>query len=127
MSILGRLFGGIFNRKKPETPASAPAPAPGPVVASADTPPTLEQVDIVAVLEALAAANPQKLNWRTSIVDLMKLVGMESTLAERRALADELGYAGDKSDTATMNIWLHKQVMARIQANGGQVPPELLD
>jgi len=78
-------------------------------------------VDVEAVLNDMAAKNPQKLNWRTSIVDLMKLTGMESSLAERRELADELGYTGDKSDTASMNIWLHKQVIQRIKDNGGQI------
>jgi hypothetical protein len=85
-----------------------------------------QQVDVEAVLNAMAEKNPQKLNWRTSIVDLMKLVGMASTLAERKELADELGYQGDKSDTAAMNIWLHKQVMARMAANGGKVPANLM-
>jgi hypothetical protein len=75
----------------------------------------------------MAEKNPQKLNWRTSIVDLMKLVGMESTLQERKQLADELGYTGDKSDTAAMNMWLHKQVMAKMAENGGKVPAELMD
>ena len=86
-----------------------------------------QPVDIEAVLTSMAEKNPQKLNWRSSIVDLMKLVGMESTLAERKELADELGYKGDKSDTATMNIWLHKQVMAKMAANGGKVPASMLD
>jgi len=67
----------------------------------------------------------QKLNWRTSIVDLMKLVGLESSLAERKELADELGYTGDKSDSASMNIWLHKQVIQKIRDNGGQLPTDL--
>ena len=75
----------------------------------------------------MAANNPQKLNWRTSIVDLMKLVGMESSLQERKELADELGYTGDKSDTAKMNMWLHKEVLRRMAQNGGKVPANLLD
>jgi hypothetical protein len=83
-------------------------------------------VDVEAVLTKLAAASSQKLNWRTSIVDLMKLVGMESSLAERRQLASELGYTGDTNDTATMNIWLHKQVMNKLAENGGKVPASLL-
>ncbi len=127
MSIFGKILGGIFNRKKPAAPAPAPtaAPASPAVVASAPQPP--EPVDIEAVLNELAAENPQKLNWRTSIVDLMKLVGLESSLAERKELADELGYSGDKSDSASMNIWLHKQVLAKLAANGGKVPADLLD
>jgi hypothetical protein len=82
---------------------------------------------VEAVLEEMASENSQRLNWRTSIVDLMKLLGMESSLAERRELADELGYTGDKSDTATMNIWLHKQVLRKLAENGGKVPANLLD
>ena len=126
MSIFGKILGGIFNRKAP--PATAPAQQAAsspPIVVSSPQPP--EPVDIEAVLNELAAASSQKLNWRTSIVDLMKLVGMESSLAERKALADELGYTGDKSDSAAMNIWLHKQVLAKLAANGGAVPQDLLD
>lgn len=118
MSIFGKILGGIFNRR-PQAPAAAPSATPAAAPA--------EPVDVEAILEQLAANNPQKLNWRTSIVDLMKLVGLESSLAERKELADELGYTGDKSDSASMNIWLHKQVLAKIAANGGRVPPELLN
>jgi hypothetical protein len=75
----------------------------------------------------MAASNQQKLNWRTSIVDLMKLVGMDSTLQERKELADELGFTGDQGDTAAMNMWLHKQVMQKLAENGGKVPANLLD
>ncbi|MGA0546112.1 DUF3597 domain-containing protein [Brevundimonas sp. VNH65] len=126
MSIFGKILGGIFNRKKKPAEA-APAPTAAPAAVEAAPVPAAEPVDVEAVLEELAAANPQKLNWRTSIVDLMKLVGMESSLAERKELADELGYTGDKSDSATMNIWLHKQVLAKLAANGGKVPADLLD
>ncbi len=128
MSIFGKILGGIFNRKAPPATAAAPAQQAAsspPIVVSSPQPP--EPVDIEAVLNELAAASSQKLNWRTSIVDLMKLVGMESSLAERKALADELGYTGDKSDSAAMNIWLHKQVLAKLAANGGAVPQDLLD
>lgn len=79
------------------------------------------------MLEGLAAKQSQKLNWRTSIVDLMKLVGLDSSLENRKALAQELGYKGDTSDSAAMNIWLHKQVMNQLAAHGGKVPPELKD
>lgn len=88
---------------------------------------TMTQVDVVAQLEEKARAHPEKLNWRTSIVDLMKLLDMESSLAERRELATELGYTGDQQDTATMNIWLHKQVMRKLAENGGKVPADLTD
>jgi len=100
----------------------APAPAAAPAVAS------ITMVDVVAQMEKLAAANPQKLNWRTSIVDLLKLLDMDSSLAARKALAQEL-YCPDAlmNDSAQMNMWLHKNVLAHIAAHGGNVPPELLD
>jgi hypothetical protein len=94
----------------------AVAPAPPPQV-----------IDVTASLDDLAANAGQKLDWRHSIVDLMKLVGLESSLAERKELADELGYTGDKADSATMNIWLHKQVIKKLSENGGKVPAELLN
>lgn len=82
-------------------------------------------VDMVARLDALAATADQPLDWRHSIVDLMKLIGMDSSLANREKLAEQLGFT-DATDTDTMNIWLHKQVMQRLAANGGNVPAELL-
>jgi hypothetical protein len=88
--------------------------------------PTSAQVDIVAVLTEMASKNPEKLNWRESIVDLMKLVGIDSSLTARKELASELGYTGDTSNSAAMNIWLHKQVMTKLAENGGVVPAELL-
>jgi hypothetical protein len=94
--------------------------APAPTVATA-------VVDVEKVLEEMAAKNPQKLNWKTSIVDLMKLVGMDSSLSERKALAQELGYTGNMQDSAAMNIWLHKQVLRKLADNGGKVPANLLD
>lgn len=136
MSILGRIFDRIRgNSGQSQASAAQAAPAPAPVQASAPTPSqpapqvaapvpqaqpvaataTIERVDMEKVLDDMAAKNPQKLNWRNSIVDLMKLVGMESTLQERKELADEMGYTGDKSDTATMNIWLHKKLMERLK------------
>ena len=131
MSILGKIFDKIFRRAEAAQPGTTTAPTmPDPGAAAAATAGVTaqqQQVDIEAVLNAMAEKNPQKLNWRTSIVDLMKLVGMDSTLAERKELADELGYKGDKSDTATMNIWLHKQVMAKMAENGGKVPAALMD
>ena len=148
MSILGKILGGIFGRKKPEAAprpapsATAPQPAPSSTPSpSASPPPTAGQpgaaglgtspqpqdVDVAAMLDAMNDEAGQRLNWRTSIVDLMKLVGMESSLAERRELADELGYDGDKGDTAAMNMWLHRQVLTRIRENGGQLPADLAD
>ena len=123
MSIFGKIFSKIFGSAAPVPPVGPAAPAaPAAPVAAAPT-----VVDVEAVLEQLAAEHGEKLNWRTSIVDLMKLVGMESSLAERRDLADELGYTGDKHDTAPMNIWLHKQVLRKMAENGGVVPASLLD
>lgn len=83
-------------------------------------------VDVAATLDKMAAANRQKLDWKHSIVDLMKLVGMDSSLAARKALAADLHYTGDTNDSATMNMWLHKEVMKKLAENGGKVPPELL-
>jgi hypothetical protein len=88
----------------------------------------ISEIDVVAQLERRAAANPQKLNWRTSIVDLLKLLDMDSSLDERKALAKELGApASVMSDSAEMNMWLHKEVLQRVAANGGNVPANLLD
>ena len=84
-------------------------------------------VDVAARLDEMKAASSQTLNWRESIVDLMKLVGIDSDLANRRALAQELGYTGDANDSAKMNVWLHKQVMQKLAENGGTVPANLLD
>ena len=126
MSILGKIFGRIFPKANAgQAPAAtqvnfaARGPAPGRPRRGAAA--TVNRVDIEQVLDGMAANNPQKLNWRTSIVDLMKLVGMDSTLQERKELADELGYSGDKSDSG------HEHVAAqagheRMADNGGKVP-----
>jgi len=112
----------------PELPSDLAAP---PASASAPAAPVVNpiaMVDVVAQLEKRAAANPQKLNWRTSIVDLLKLLDMDSSLAARKALAEELHCPVDKmADSAQMNMWLHKNVLGHIAANGGNVPRELLD
>jgi hypothetical protein len=106
--------------KGPGTPANAPATPAAPVAIS--------EVDVEAQLEKRAAASSQKLNWRTSIVDLMKLLDMDSSLGERKQLATELGCPPNlMEDSASMNIWLHKEVLKRIAANGGKVPANLLD
>jgi uncharacterized membrane protein len=125
MSIFSKIKDAIFG-KKAEEPSATVAQASTQATPAAAAPVALSEVDVEAVLTKLAAASSQKLNWRTSIVDLMKLVGMESSLAERRQLASELGYSGDTNDTATMNIWLHKQVMNKLAENGGKVPASLL-
>jgi Domain of unknown function (DUF3597) len=94
--------------------------------ASSAPPQAMRAVDVAAILDKMASENKQKLDWRHSIVDLMKLVGMDSSLDARRELAADLNYSGDTKDTATMNIWLHKEVMKKLAENGGKVPPELL-
>ncbi|MBI1339156.1 DUF3597 family protein [bacterium] len=98
----------------------------GPYAAPA-SPAAAVVIDVEEVLEKLAAEDGRKLNWRTSIVDLMKLLDVDSSLPARKELADELGYTGSKVKSAEMNIWLHKQVMRMLAENGGKVPPELLD
>jgi hypothetical protein len=106
--------------------STARAPAPSASAAGAvSAPPPL--VDVTLVLDGLAAKNPEKLDWRRSIVDLMKLVGIDSSLSARKELARELNYSGDTSDSASMNIWLHKEVIKKLAANGGKVPADLLD
>ncbi|MBX3611867.1 MAG: DUF3597 domain-containing protein [Hydrogenophaga sp.] len=135
-TILDKL--GI-SKAEAATPPAAPtapvAPAPAPV-AAAPTPAAsapavvnpIAMVDVVALLEKKAKANPQKLNWRTSIVDLLKLLDMDSSLQARKDLAKEL-YCPDElmNDSAKMNMWLHKNVLGHVAANGGNVPKELLD
>jgi hypothetical protein len=106
------------------TATVAPAPAAPPIPSAPKPPPPI--VDIAAVMEGLAAKNSEKLDWKRSIVDLMKLVGMDSSLSARKELATELHYTGDMNDSASMNVWLHKQVLRKLAENGGKVPPELL-
>jgi len=107
------------------TQAAAPAPAATP---TAPKPTAMSAVDVVGKLEGLAAKNPQKLNWKSSIVDLMKLLNLDSSLTARKELATELGCPADKmGDSAQMNMWLHKAVLQKLAANGGNVPKELLD
>lgn len=109
------------------TPDGAASAAPSPA-AGATAPAAVPVVDVVAQLEKSAAANPQKLNWRTSIVDLLKLLNIDSSFAARKELATELGCPAElMADSAQMNIWLHKTVLGRIAANGGNVPQDLLD
>jgi len=139
MSIFDTLKNAIFGHASAtqaaspaSTPTQATAQAPAPIVA----PPSGQaggaatggspSVDVAAVLDELKAKNGQNLNWQTSIVDLMKLVGMDSGLQHRKDLAKELGYTGSTDDSAAMNIWLHKQVMTRLAQNGGKVPDSLL-
>lgn len=136
MSIFSRIKDAIFgaSAKAAPAPAAAPKPtataAPKPATTPASTPatpPPATAVDVEAVLQQMAANQKQQLNWRTSIVDLMKLVGLDSSLENRKELARELGYKGDSNDSAAMNIWLHKKVMNQLAAHGGKVPAELKD
>ena len=103
-------------------PAAAPAAAPPTAAPAAPA----KAVDVAAILDGLAAKNSENLDWKKSIVDLMKLVGMDSSFKARKELAQELNYTGDPNDSASMNVWLHKQVLIKIAENGGKVPQELL-
>ncbi len=142
MSILGSIVSAIFHHASaspapstsavPPAPPASPAPSPAPAAPGSSTtapsmpPKPATPVDVEAVLTKLAAQNKEKLDWRKSIVDLMKLLNLDSSLAARKQLADELHYSGDKNDSASMNIWLHAQVMQKLAENGGKVPSELL-
>jgi hypothetical protein len=136
MSIFGKIMGAIFGSHASAAPAGGATPAgsaPASVAApastgSSPTPTTApaQSVDVAAIVDKAAAAKKgEKLEWRTSIVDLMKALDIDSSLTARKELAKELGYTGDTNDSATMNIWLHKQVMAKLAANGGKLPPEI--
>jgi uncharacterized protein DUF3597 len=113
MSILGSIMNAIFGSK---TGGSAAAPAGGAATST---------VDMEAVLSKAAAAKKEKLDWKHSIVDLMKVLDLDSSLKARQQLAKELNYTGDMNDSAKMNMWLHKQVIAKVAANGGIVPADL--
>ncbi|WP_305824606.1 DUF3597 domain-containing protein [Massilia brevitalea] len=148
MGILSNIFHKIFPQKsapapaqQQNAPAAAPAPAapaqpagqaapnPAPTAPAAAAPASTlnQQVDVEEILNAKLKASGQQLNWRTSIVDLMKLLDLDSSLAARKELAAELHYSGDTGDSASMNIWLHKQVMKKLAENGGKVPADLQD
>ncbi|MHB1044989.1 MAG: DUF3597 domain-containing protein [Thermoanaerobaculia bacterium] len=135
MGLFGSILAKLGFGKSEPAPAPAPAPRPVPPVASAapvpvapPAPAPIAVVDVVAQLEQRAAANPQKLNWKTSIVDLLKLLDLDSSFAARKELAVELGCPADlMGDSAKMNVWLHKTVLAKIAENGGNVPKDLLD
>ncbi|MFH1659618.1 MAG: DUF3597 domain-containing protein [Pseudomonadota bacterium] len=126
MGIFSNILAKLgFGEDKTEVVAeAAPAAVEAPVVAA---PVAISAVDVVAKLEALAAAHAEKLNWKTSIVDLLKLLGLDSSLAVRKELAAELGCPADKmGDSAQMNMWLHKTVLQKLADNGGNIPAELL-
>jgi hypothetical protein len=125
MSIFGKIMGAIFGSKADAAPAGGSAPGGNPTSASPSAAPGAPAVDIAPILDNAVAAKKEKLEWRTSIVDLMKALDIDSSLAARKELAKELNYTGDTNDSASMNIWLHKQVIAKIVANGGKVPADL--
>ncbi len=124
MSIFGSIMSAIFGETKQASAAGAPTPT-APSVAATQGAATAGAVDVAAVLTERAAHKKEKLDWRKSIVDLMKLLDLDSSLTARKQLAKELHYTGDTSDTAAMNVWLHKQVMQKLADNGGKVPAEL--
>lgn len=135
MSFFGKILEKLGMKSAKAEPAPAPKPAPAPTIApkpAAPPPPPkpveISMVDVVAKLDALAAANPQKLNWKVSIVDLLKLLDLDSSFAARKELAVELGCPTDAmGDSAKMNMWLHKAVLKKLAQNGGNIPKELLD
>lgn len=137
MGMFGDLMSSIFRHgAKAEAPPDAATRAPESRVAAAARQgvpvgqgapaATMASVDVTAVLDELASTNREKLDWKHSIVDLMKLVGMDSSLTARKELADDLKYTDDKNDSAKMNVWLHQEVMRKLAENGGKVPSELL-
>jgi hypothetical protein len=128
MSIFGDIMSAIFGHSPSAaaaTPSAAAAPAAPPASVPAPAAAPAAPVDVAAIMDNLAAQSSERLDWRRSIVDLMKLINLDSSLAARKELAQELSYAGDMNDSASMNIWLHKQVMTKLAENGGKVPDEL--
>ena len=138
MGLLSNLMSKIFSHSDmaavtavgesaaPAATSSAAGPQPAAATPAAAPAGPAKPVDIAAILDGLAAKNPEKLDWKKSIVDLMKLVGMDSSFKARKQLAQELNYTGDPNDSASMNIWLHKQVLIKLSENGGKVPEDLL-
>jgi hypothetical protein len=124
MSIFGKIMSAIFGGSAGAAPAGGGAATTGGSSAEAAAP-APATVDVAPILDKAVAAKGEKLAWRTSIVDLMKALDIDSSLGARKDLAKELGYTGDTNDSASMNIWLHKQVMAKLAANGGKLPPDL--
>lgn len=123
MSIFGKIMSAIFGTKADAASAGGGTAAGS--GGSAAAPAAI--VDVAPILDAAVKAKGEKLAWRTSIVDLMKALDIDSSFTARKELAKELGYTGDSNDSASMNIWLHKQVMTKLAANGGKLPPELKD
>ena len=128
MGILDSIKSAIFGSAE-AAPAEAPTgqASPAPAATTRPAPAPLAEVDVAAIMDQAVATNGQKLDWRHSIVDTMKALGLDSSLQARRELAAELNYTGDTKDTATMNMWLHKTLMTKLAENGGKVPAELTD
>src|SRR4051794_13637259 len=129
-SIMSKIFGGHEAAAATSNPQSASGSTSDSTRANVSTGGTAtampaQSVDVEAVLTDIASQSPQQLNWRTSIVDLMKLLNLDSSFQARKELAQELHYSGDMNDLAAMNIWLHKQVMQKLAENGGKVPDDL--
>jgi hypothetical protein len=131
MSIFGKIMSAIFGSNASATPATtagSAAPSTGTAGASGGGAPAgtpAQSVDVAAILDKAVAAKKEKLEWHTSIVDLMKALDIDSSLGARKELAQELKYTGDTNDSATMNVWLHKQMMAQLAANGGKLPSNI--
>lgn len=131
MSIFGKIMSAIFGTSASATPApsasgGAASPASGGAASSGSgSAAPAQTVDVASILDKAVAAKKEKLEWRTSIVDLMKALDIDSSLAARKDLANELHYTGDTNDSATMNMWLHKQMMAQLAANGGKLPADI--
>jgi hypothetical protein len=128
MALFANLLSKIFGHQAAVAAASPKSADPGTPAAApaAGTTAASSPVDVTAILDDLASKNPEKLDWRKSIVDLMKLVGMDSSFAARKELAKDLSFTGDTGDSAAMNVWLHKAVIKKIAENGGKVPNDLL-
>jgi Domain of unknown function (DUF3597) len=124
MSIFGKIMSAIFGTKADAAPAGGGAAAEAGSSGGAAAP-AAATVDVAPILDQAVKAKGEKLAWRTSIVDLMKALDIDSSFAARKDLAKELGYTGDSNDSASMNIWLHKQVMTKLAANGGKLPPDI--
>ena len=125
MSIFGKIMTAIFGSKASATPAGGAASSGGAAAGGGAAAAPAQTVDVAHVLDNAVAAKKEKLAWRTSIVDLMKALDIDSSHGARKELAHELGYTGDTNDSATMNVWLHKQVMAKLAANGGKLPADI--
>ena len=125
-NLMSKIFGHAESAGTGSTSTATATTTPGVSATATVAAPPTPVVDVAAILNGLAAKNPEKLDWKHSIVDLMKLVGMDSSYGARKELAKDLNYTGDMNDSASMNIWLHKEVLRKLAENGGKVPADLL-